>query len=82
MTNEEKAKELAKIFFPDILNVFARENLEQKKAFFACMEMAEWKEKQIIEKVCEWLKDNEYDLKCSGYSIEDMIDFFKKDIKL
>lgn len=49
MTNEEKAKEIASKEIiglgPDYYDV----------AYDSAMEMAKWKEKQLIEKACEWL---------------------------
>lgn len=51
MTDKEKAKQLyCKYRETD----FARESA----AFNAAMEMAKWKEEQMIEKACEWLKNN------------------------
>lgn len=49
MTNEEKAKELAKDYAPAI------ENLDAKIVIYdAIMEMATWKEQQITEKAVKW----------------------------
>lgn len=45
MTNEEKANEICK------------RHIFDSNHYDGCMEMAKWKEKQMIEKACEWLKD-------------------------
>lgn len=46
MTREEqindKARELAKKFFPDGENIWARENIEATKVELACLEMAKY----------------------------------------
>ena len=39
----------------------ARPNYEAQSVEFACLEMAEWKQKQIVDKVCEWIDDNIWD---------------------
>jgi hypothetical protein len=49
----EKAKELAQKYFPDSESIWARENIEQQKTIFACLEIAKWKEQQMIEKACD-----------------------------
>lgn len=56
--------------------------------YHAAMEMAKWKEQQMIGKACEWLKENIKDyLSCDGYSdapgfkqyvSEDFYEDFKK----
>ena len=61
MTQEEIQKyadELAQQYFPDEANIWARENLEAKFVSGACMRMAKHIERELIEKVCEWLKEN------------------------
>ena len=61
---------------------FIREDL-----YDAAMEMAEWKEKQMIEKACEWLNNNTITstngyvvYTASSYDInkEEFIESFKK----
>lgn len=37
-----KAKELGKKYFPDEANIWARDNIEAVYAEYACVEMAEW----------------------------------------
>lgn len=51
----EKAKELGQKYFPNSENILARENVEQQKTIFACLEMAEWMNNKLIEKACEKL---------------------------
>lgn len=52
MTNEEKAIELSNRF--KCITICERcKNIED-----ACYKMAKWKDKQILEKVIEWLKEN------------------------
>lgn len=43
----EKAKELGQKYFPNSENIWARENVEQQKTIFACLEMAEWMDNQF-----------------------------------
>lgn len=47
----EKAKELAQKYFPDNENIWARDNIEQQKTIFACLEMTEWKNEQFSNTV-------------------------------
>ena len=52
-SNEEKAKEITKDYAPVI------EILDAKTVLYdAVMEMAEWKEQQMIEKALNWIHDN------------------------
>ena len=53
-----KADKLGQVYFPDECNVWARENIEAKFVSSACIEMAEWMQRKMIEKACEWLKNN------------------------
>ena len=46
MTNEQKAREI-------LVNHHYNE-----ETFYAAMEMAEWKEKQMIEKAYNWIEDH------------------------
>ena len=45
----------------------------------ACQEMAEWKQQQMIDKACEWLKANADEWIASHSNI--FIDIFKKAMK-
>ena len=62
MTRKEeikaKADELGQSYFPDECNVWARGNIEAKFVSSACIQMAEWMQRKMIEKACEWLKFN------------------------
>ncbi len=72
MTNEEKARELAHFILYDKSYESMDRNIYDK-----CIEMAKWKEKQTIEKACEWLEPIFKDLvgyNCGG----DLINAFKK----
>lgn len=64
MTREEeilnKAHQLAEKYFPDSQNIWARPNIEAQKVKYACIEMAEWLDKTMIEKACKWLYNNTY----------------------
>lgn len=55
MTNEEKALELAEA------NIRVYENSQYDYAFYAvrdaCVEMAQWKDEQLIKKACEWISN-------------------------
>lgn len=53
MTNEEKATELGKKYQTPCHGIGDCE-FEARQA---ALEMAEWKEQQMIEKACEWLED-------------------------
>lgn len=52
MTNEEKAREIASKY-----ERWNQEDDESYGAYNGAIEMAQWKEKQMIEKACEWLED-------------------------
>ena len=51
-----KADELGQFYFPDECNVWARDNTEAKFVSSACQEMAEWMQKKMIDKACEWIQ--------------------------
>ena len=53
-----KADELGQVYFPDECNVWARGNIEAEFVSSACIEMAEWMQKTMIEKACEWFINN------------------------
>jgi hypothetical protein len=51
-------------------------------AYNSAMEMAEWKDKQMIEKTCEWLKKNLQNYIEDGWTSEkDFIEEFRKAMK-
>lgn len=80
MTREEKARSLGQMYFPDDQCIWARPNYEAKFVSDACMQMAEWEHKRLVEKACDWLElhinDDKY-YSCIGeetlmpYLIED-----------
>lgn len=71
MTNEEKAQEIKA---NDVCCVW---NGGCPNVYNAAMQMAEWKEKQMIEKACEWLGPVFKDL--AGYNCgSDLIKDFKR----
>ena len=49
-----KADELGQFYFPDECNVWARKNMEAEFVSSACIEMAEWMQKKMIEKARQW----------------------------
>lgn len=53
-----KADKLGQFYFPDECNVRARGNIEAKYVSSACIEMAEWMQKTMIEKACKWVLCN------------------------
>ena len=86
--NEDKAEFLASTYqrqyhhntYPELSNnsefVTSKEEIKE-----ACMEMAEWKEKQIIEKACDILENmiSEIFLRyMRGEEIKDIISDFRK----
>ena len=73
----EKATELGQQYFPDECNVWARANIEAKFVSSACTEMAEWMQKKMVDKACEWLYVYYPTLERSK-SAEDAWDKFKK----
>ena len=51
----DKAHELGLKYFPNEQNIWARENIEAIYCSGACIDMAEWMQKKMIDKACEWL---------------------------
>ena len=65
MINLEKSQEIVNKNFEWISNFVEENNLSKEdknqiryKMYSACQEMAEWKERQMINKTCEWLRKN------------------------
>lgn len=87
MTKEElindKARELAKKYFPDEDNIWARGNIEAVKVKSACLEMASWLEKQEekldTHKVIEWLDEH---VPTKFEDMQNYVNQFKKDFGL
>lgn len=61
MTREEKAYSLGQKYFPNKNNVWARPNFEAQFVSEACLQMAEWEHKRLVEKACDWLVMNASD---------------------
>ena len=61
MTREEKANKLGQEYFPDESNIWARANFEAQWVSEACIKMAEWEHKRLVEKACDWLVGNAED---------------------
>lgn len=66
MTNEEKAEELRKIALPNPLHSGYGMWLYSSDIDEILIKMAEWKEKQLIKKACDWLENN-----TDGYMVID-----------
>lgn len=58
MTREEKAYSLGQEYFPSANNVWARPNYEAQWVANACIKMAEWERKRLVDTACEWLRNN------------------------
>ena len=68
MTNEEKANEICKKHFFD------------SNHYDCCMEMAEWKEQQMIDKACEYIL-NHFTYDYLLLDVETYIRFFKREMQ-
>lgn len=73
------------MYFPDEANIWARPNYEAKFVSDACMQMAEWERKMLIEKAVNWLVTNasDYAISTTGDDDDcvvslDMLEDFKK----
>lgn len=76
--------------FPDDQNIWARPNYEAKIVSNACMQMAEWEHKRLVEKACDWLRatSNFYqggsnalpEVICMFDTINEMVDSFSKEM--
>ena len=59
---QKYADKLAQEYFPNEHNIWARENIEAQFVAGACVRMAhivaKHIEQKLIEKACEWLKEN------------------------
>ena len=53
---KDKSYELGQKYFPDACNIWARDNTEAKYVSSACTEMAEWMQKKMIDKACDWIQ--------------------------
>lgn len=73
------------MYFPDEANIWARPNYEAKFVSDACMQMAEWERKMLIEKAVNWLVTNasDYAISTTGDDDDcvvslDMVEDFRK----
>lgn len=90
MTREEKAHSLGQKYFPDDQNIWARPNYEAQWVAKACMQMAEWEHKRLVEKACDWFRatsnfyqggsDNLPEVICMFDTINEMVDSFRKEM--
>ena len=90
MTREEKAHSLGQMYFPDESNIWARPNYEAHFVSNACMQIAEWEHKRLVEKACDWLRttsnfyqggsDNLPEVICMFDTINEMVDSFRKEM--
>ena len=55
---EQEAQRLGQMYFPDESNIWARPNYEAQFVSNACMQMANFVQKLMIEGGCEWLRKN------------------------
>lgn len=65
-----KSDELGQKYFPNANNIWARPNIEAQCVSSACMEIAQWVDKTMIDKACEWLLKGGYFVN-SNETIED-----------
>lgn len=76
MTTEERAREISESFYrPET-------GYDNEELYMSAMAMAEWKDKQMIEKACEWLKKNLQNyIEDDWTSEKDFIEEFRKAMK-
>ena len=55
---QKYADGLAQQYFPNHLNIWARENVEAQFVEDACMRMAKYIEQELIKKACKYLDNN------------------------
>ena len=78
MKIRNKAYELGQKYFPNANNVWARANIEAQYVSSACTEMAEWMQKQMIERLRNKLQEYVYDRYFEIH--EDYIEDFCKEL--
>ena len=85
MTREEKAYSLGQEYFPNKNNVWARPNFEAQFVSEACIRMAEWERKRLVDMAVKWLVMNASDYAISTTADEDncvvsldMVEDFRK----
>lgn len=90
MTREEKARSLGQMCFPDASSMCASPNHEAQCVARACIKMAEFEHKLLVEKACDWLMttSNFYqggsnalpEVICMFDTINEMVDSFRKEM--
>lgn len=85
MTREEKAHSLGQMYFPDVQGILTRPNYEAQFVSNACMQMAEFEHKRLVEKAVNWLVTNasDYAISTTGDDDDcvvslDMVEDFRK----
>lgn len=66
----DKAYELGFKYFPNERNIWARESVEAIYCAGACIDIAEWMKKKMIDKACEWITEH-IDIPYEGEFIDD-----------
>lgn len=83
---EQKAHELSEIAFPYGRNIWARPNLEAKVVNSCCISIAEWADRTMIEKACEWLSKHakKYYFNKDGHYLgtDELVEDFKLSMEL
>lgn len=84
MTNEEKAKEIARGCFSKRTVDLPVNKLDQIIIKYACLEAMVWKEEQVIENVKKWLKEHASDYvemddwDNASYCVDEMLEDFEQ----
>ena len=65
-----KSYELGQRYFPDAHNIWARANLEAQFTSSACEEIAQWADRTMIDKACEWITEH-IDIPYEGEFVDD-----------
>lgn len=79
-TNEEKAVGIGLNVRDNLVMGGVKRRVAEELSLLAqqsAMEMAEWKDKQLIDKTCEWLRSQS----CCGYIEDIQVDEFIKKYK-
>lgn len=72
-----KSNELGQKYFSNANNIWARPNIEAECVSSACMEIAQWADKTMIDKACEWMECIDFEMEYQ-YS-DDGFTFFNKE---
>ena len=81
MKNEAKAKKIAssqKIGYTVRYSGYTYTEYSEEECYKSAMEMALWKEQQMIEKACEWMFSNHIHYPNNRIGTEQIIKDFKK----